>query len=81
MEKRETTRRRVFKSGQIVFNNGYCSIDCTVRFVSEMGAKLTMETTVGVPSEFTLIFDNLSRSCHVQWRKIRELGVSFLAQD
>jgi hypothetical protein len=53
--KRSSPRQRVHKSGKIVFANGSFSIDCTIRNVSETGARLQVPTTVSIPDKFTLI--------------------------
>ena len=53
-EKRKTPRRRVLKEGKIVFADGKCLIDCTIRDMSNSGARLLMPNTAGVPDTFQL---------------------------
>lgn len=53
-EKRKAQRRRVLKDGKIVFADGKCLLDCTIRDVSDTGARLLIATTVGVPERFHL---------------------------
>ena len=47
---RVATRKRVLKSGTIEFGGGV--IDCAVRNLSETGAALSVESPVGIPSDF-----------------------------
>ena len=52
--KRSSPRQRVLKSGKMVFAGGSFSIDCTIRNISETGARLQVPTTVGIPEKFAL---------------------------
>ena len=58
-------RKRVLKAGTIEFGGG--AIDCTVRNLSDTGAALSVESPVGIPSEFNLIVavDQVNRMCRV----------------
>ena len=77
-EHRIASRKRVLKAGTIEFGGG--AIDCTVRNLSETGAALSVESPVGIPSEFNLIVaaDKVKRGCKVAWRKENRIGISFL---
>lgn len=76
-EHRIAPRQRVLKAGTIEFGGG--AIDCTVRNLSETGAALSVESPVGIPSEFKLIVDSdrVSRACRVVWRKESRIGITF----
>jgi hypothetical protein len=77
--KRISPRQRVLKSGKIVFAGGSFSIDCTIRNVSDTGARLQVPTTVAIPDKFTLV-DGQSgkrREVKVMWRKGDLIGVHF----
>ncbi len=76
-EHRIASRKRVLSAGTNEFGGG--AIDCTVRNLSETGAALSVESPVGIPSEFNLIVaaDKLKRGCKVAWRKENRIGVSF----
>jgi hypothetical protein len=77
--KRISPRQRVLKSGKIVFAGGSFSIDCTIRNVSDTGARLQVPTTVAIPDKFTLV-DGQSgkrREVKVVWRKGDLIGVHF----
>ena len=77
--KRSTQRQRVLKSGKIVFAGGSFTVDCTIRNLSETGARLRVPTTVTIPDRFALL-DGQSgkrRDVTVAWRKGDEIGVHF----
>jgi hypothetical protein len=78
-EQRKSARRKTLKGGRIVFNQGWATFSCTIRNISETGAKLQVESVLGIPSEFTLNFDDGSppRKCVVKWRQPTTLGVEF----
>ena len=77
-ERRKSPRMRAFKGARIIYNNGATTRDCTIRNLSSGGAKLVMETTVGLPESFALVLEDGSRrQCEIRWRKLSELGVEF----
>lgn len=78
-ERRQHSRRRVLKAGQIVFNDRFSAIDCTVRNLSDAGACVEVATSVGIPDDFdlTIAADHMNRSCHVTWRSEHRIGVAF----
>ena len=76
---RRSQRQRVLKGGKIVFANGSFSVDCTVRNLSETGARLQVPTTVAIPDRFTFV-DGISgarRAARVIWRKDDLIGIAF----
>ena len=79
-EHRTTQRRTTLKGGHIVFNGGRSTIDCTVRNLSRDGAKLQVASVIGIPDSFDLVLPNTTRQpCKIAWRKVKEVGVEFLA--
>ncbi len=72
-------RLRALKGGSILFYNG-AAFDCTVRNLSETGARLEVENPVGIPDTFKLTIKSkkLERACRVIWRKAKEIGVRFV---
>jgi len=78
-EHRRSLRRRTLKTGKISFSFA-AGLDCIVRNISETGALLQLETSVGVPDKFDLIIkpDNIKRSCEVAWRSAKRIGVRFV---
>ncbi|ODT47559.1 PilZ domain-containing protein [Devosia sp. 63-57] len=77
-ERSRATRHRTLKGGKIVFNNGFSTINCTMRNFSETGAKLVVTSVVGIPDNFELTMDDGRHfSCAIVWRTATELGVAF----
>jgi hypothetical protein len=54
VERRRDVRTRAMLRGKIVFNGGYCTMDCTVLDVSPSGARLQLSDWVHVPERFEL---------------------------
>ncbi len=78
-DKRGRLRKRVLKGGTIVFNNRASTLSCTVRDMSDTGARLRVPKGQVVPSQFDLMVevDGLEVPCTVAWRRGEEVGVSF----
>jgi len=53
-EKRQRQRRRVLRTGRILFANGACILDCTIKNITEHGAMLQIDHAGSVPDEFQL---------------------------
>ena len=77
--KRDRQRQRALKSGKIVFAAGSFSVDCSIRNLSETGAKLREPTTVPIPDQFTLVDAHVGtrRQAKVVWRKGNQIGMRF----
>ncbi|WP_204269718.1 hypothetical protein, partial [Klebsiella michiganensis] len=54
VDKRSELRQRVFLRGKILFNNGASSIDCLVRDISRVGARLALSETTSLPEVFDI---------------------------
>lgn len=78
-ENRSAQRHKTLKGARIVFNAGRSTIDCTVRNLSESGAKLDVTSVVGIPNSFDLQLGEQLRPCRVAWRSLKQLGVEFQA--
>jgi PilZ domain len=57
-EKRGGTRKKTLKGGAIVYQNGNCSMNCTIVDISDTGAKLKPADPVYVPETFDLVLPN-----------------------
>ena len=80
-ERRSDVRNRTLYGARIAFNAGRSTINCTVRNMSQSGARLQVTSVVGVPNTFDLLIgDRDPRPCRVTWRTLKELGVEFTAQ-
>lgn len=77
-EQRKERRFRVLKSGRIIVGDK-SKIDCTVRDLSESGARLIVpSSTFGIPKEFLLaIGEAAPRPCRAVRRTMTEIGVEF----
>jgi hypothetical protein len=77
-ERRATIRHRTLKGGTIAINEGFSTIDCTVRNMSTAGAMLRVNSVVGIPDTFQLILsDGQKFDCVVQRRTATDIGVTF----
>jgi hypothetical protein len=75
-ERRESSRLRLLKSGKILL--GKASVPCTVRNLSDGGARLQVQSTFGLPSAFELACDDHPpRTCKVIWLDATTLRVRF----
>jgi hypothetical protein len=54
-------------------------IDCVVKNISDTGALISVESSVGVPNAFTLVIrvDSFKRDAVVKWRRARSIGIAF----
>jgi len=78
-DKRKTARRCVLKEGKIIFADGMRVIDCTIRDLSDSGARLLIANTLGVPDTFHL-FEKSTGMVYpatVAWRQPSAVGVKF----
>jgi hypothetical protein len=78
-ENRKYPRRRVLKSGVVIFNNRHSTMDCTVRNLSEGGALLVFARPPTLPDRFSLRFEDGSEfPCRKAWQSAMSIGVAFL---
>jgi PilZ domain len=80
-EHRVAPRHRVLKSAKIVLD-GWRAIDCTVRDISDTGAKLRIDGTVALPHKFQLLFitENMIRPVQIAWKLQDTIGVAFTGE-
>ena len=79
-DNRDAQRHRTLKGGRIVINDGFSTFDCTIRNLSETGAKLAVTTSLGIPERFDLaMHDGRRFACEVAWRTEAEIGVRFVS--
>ena len=80
-ERRKQTRLRVFLKGRVHFNNGASSLDCLVRDMSPIGARLVMSETATLPEKFDLFIPQKERTYRatLRWRREDGIGVTFEA--
>jgi PilZ domain-containing protein len=71
----------MLKSGKILL--GTHPIPCVVRNMSERGACLKVQTTIGIPEMFDFIFagEPAARTCKTIWRDDTQIGVMFIQSE
>jgi zona occludens toxin (predicted ATPase) len=79
-DSRDAQRHRTLKGGRIVVNDGFSTFDCTIRNLSETGAKLEVTSSLPIPQRFELaMHDGRRFACEVAWRTETEIGVRFVS--
>lgn len=78
-ERRQSRRHRVFKGAKIVV--GPSTFDCTIRDMSDGGARLRVPESFAAPAQFDLRISDSGeqRRVAVRWQVGIDLGVQFLA--
>jgi hypothetical protein len=77
-ERRRLPRRPVLKTAKIIFRGGASMISCVVLDQTEKGARLKLNSALGIPHAFNLqITDEPSRPCEVVWRAGAEMGITY----
>jgi len=83
-EHRRAARRKTLKAGKIVLSD-WSVIDCTVRDMSETGARLEFGAVAVLPPEFRLLIvsSNQLIPARLSWQRGATAGVQFTgsAQD
>lgn len=79
MQERQSTRRKALKQGKILLSK-WAAIDCTIRDLSETGAKLQFETLTELPAEFRLMIVSTEQTIPVElaWQRGLNAGVRFV---
>jgi hypothetical protein len=81
LERPRAERHRALKSAQIRFYNANSVIDCTIRNISDTGAKLSVATPIGIPEFFELRQTSQpNRHCRIIRRRANEIGVQFITE-
>jgi hypothetical protein len=81
IEKRTRRRRRVLLAGKLAF--GMVASDCTIRDLTEVGAKVLAPTVAGVPDEVFLLImrEGLVVRARRVWSKPPLFGLKFLEAE
>jgi hypothetical protein len=80
-ERRPKTRKRVLLTGIVAYGNGAHSFLCTIRNLSDTGARLAVGNNAQFPSDFYLINvrDRIAYEAKLVWNRGGEIGVAFKA--
>lgn len=79
-ENRRAARKQVLLSGKIAYAGGAYNFNCTIRDISETGARVAISRGQGIPNSVYLI-DLRSRVAHdarVVWQRSPLFGLTFL---
>ncbi len=79
-QRRISTRSRTLLEGWVLMNNRSSRIECTVRDISETGARLMFHGPVQIPPEFELEVPKRKLSSHARlvWSEGQAHGVMFV---
>jgi ribosomal protein S1 len=80
LERRKSARLRVLKNAKLIVEKSSV-IDCVVRNITSVGARVMIPNTTGLPEKLEMTFDRgqTIRSCRVIWRTLNETGIEFCA--
>lgn len=78
-EARAAPRRRALKAGIIAFQGHFITYRCTVREISDTGARIRVDDVLLIPDNFDLLIelDAVEYSCNVVWRRQNDIGIRF----
>lgn len=78
-ERRKLARSRILKGAKIVIGST-STIDCVVRNVTNVGARIEIANTIELPDSLGLSFNGgfTVRPCRVAWRSVTETGLQFI---
>jgi hypothetical protein len=79
-EARQAERVKSLLRAQIIFNNRMTTVDCVIKNISKTGAKLALNNTLSIPSEFDIYVPQKSHTYRARlvWRDKDAMGVEFL---
>ena len=78
---RHAPRHRVLKTAKIYRMNGAHAVDCTVRDLSETGARVVCKDQLALPNELRFVMpnDGFMHIAKVVWRRGDLAGIHFLS--
>ena len=79
-ERPRRTRKRVLLAGFITYSNGLHTLNCSVKDISEDGARIVASGALPFPDQIYLVVIN-RRSAHqavVVWRRGQQAGLKFV---
>lgn len=79
---RHAARRKMLKEGKVVLSN-WSTIDCTIRDVSDTGARLTFSAPTGLPEFIRLLFvsGQRMRDAKTVWQRGLGAGIEFVGPE
>jgi hypothetical protein len=81
-DKRGSRRARSLLKGQVIFNNRHSILDCTIRDISETGARIAFAHPLDIPEEFELNIPKKGSTARasVVWSNGPEHGIIFIRE-
>jgi hypothetical protein len=78
-ERRRLSRSRILKGAKLVVGST-STLDCVVRNLTNVGARIEISSTAKLPAAVGLTFDGgrTIRKCQVVWRRVTETGLKFV---
>jgi hypothetical protein len=79
-DRRASRRKKSLLAGKIVYESGARTCDCTIRDISETGARVEIPVGQILPKNLFLIEvrGGLAYDCEVKWRTPSAIGLQFL---
>ena len=77
-ERRKWARKKSFLKGTVFYNHRLSSVECTIRDITDYGARLQFPSAVTLPDSVELSIPSRDQTlnAHIRWRKDDEVGVS-----
>jgi hypothetical protein len=78
-ERRKAPRKKSFLKGTVYYNHRHSSAACTIRDLSDYGARLEFPSPITLPDPVELEIPTREQNlrARIRWRKDNEVGVSF----
>lgn len=79
-DSRVAGRRRVLLTACLVIPEGFLTVPCAIKDISERGARLKLPAAQAIPNEVMLITgrEPFAYRAEVAWRRLPEVGVRFV---
>jgi hypothetical protein len=79
-EGREAPRRRVLLGATLVFGPDMLTVRCSVRDLSQVGAKIQVPDALALPSTVWLVNHTIpaAHECKIVWRRGNLIGLQFI---
>lgn len=80
-DRRTAHRYRVLKRGVLILNDGFSTIDCVIRDISDGGARVAVEGQFNAPKfmELLMVEKNERLAAETRWQKGNHLGLKFVS--
>ena len=82
-ERRRSARKRTFLGGRVAFQGRYATLDCTIRNLSETGARIAVDGSAILPDEFDFVVTRNDRAYRARlvWRSAEAAGLDLCSAD